>query len=111
MVQQKPFLLFNWNSGLLSHARPALTNVLLFLQPIEELRETVLNILKDADQKLEGNLSVKGLTGAWACGGSLVLPARKQGALLSVPAPHILRSVVKVWNPDLKNETLLLCLG
>ncbi|XP_032937145.1 cytoskeleton-associated protein 2-like isoform X2 [Catharus ustulatus] len=80
-------------------------------EPIEELRETVLNILKDADQKLEGNLGVKGLTGAWACGGSLVLPARKQGALLSVPAPHILRSAVKAWNPDLKNETLLLCLG
>ncbi|NXK69317.1 CKP2L protein, partial [Sylvietta virens] len=40
-------------------------------EPVEELRETALNILKDAGQKLEGNLSVVGLTGAWAGGGSL----------------------------------------
>ncbi|NXX30950.1 CKP2L protein, partial [Nicator chloris] len=33
-------------------------------EPVEELRETALNILKDAGQKLEGNLSVVGLTGA-----------------------------------------------
>ncbi|NXP38960.1 CKP2L protein, partial [Leiothrix lutea] len=47
-------------------------------EPVEELRETALNILKDAGQKLEGNLSIVGLTGAWAGRGSLVLPARKQ---------------------------------
>ncbi|NXM54822.1 CKP2L protein, partial [Illadopsis cleaveri] len=35
-------------------------------EPVEELRETALNILKDASQKLEGNLSVVGLTGTWA---------------------------------------------
>ncbi|NXO43766.1 CKP2L protein, partial [Locustella ochotensis] len=35
-------------------------------EPVEELRETALNILKDAGQKLEGNLSVVGLTGARA---------------------------------------------
>ncbi|NXE43021.1 CKP2L protein, partial [Ptilorrhoa leucosticta] len=35
-------------------------------EPVEELRETALNILKDAGQKLEGNLSVVGLAGAWA---------------------------------------------
>ncbi|NWW31958.1 CKP2L protein, partial [Panurus biarmicus] len=35
-------------------------------EPVEELRETALNILKDAGHKLEGNLSVVGLTGAWA---------------------------------------------
>lgn len=81
MVQQKPFLLFRCNSGLRSHARPALTHVLLFLQPVEELRETALNILKDAGQKLEGNLRVMGSTGAWAGGGSLLLPARKQHGL------------------------------
>lgn len=74
MVQQKPFLL-SCNSGCHSHA---LTHVLLFLQPVEELRETALNILKNAGQKLEGNLSVVGLTGAWAGRGSLVLPAGKQ---------------------------------
>ncbi|NWS88117.1 CKP2L protein, partial [Toxostoma redivivum] len=43
-------------------------------EPIEEFRETVLNILKDEGQKLEGNLSVEGLTGAWAYGG---LPGEK----------------------------------
>ncbi|NXB03603.1 CKP2L protein, partial [Cnemophilus loriae] len=37
-------------------------------EPVEELRETAINILKDAGQKLEGNLSVAGLTGAWAGG-------------------------------------------
>ncbi|NXR56144.1 CKP2L protein, partial [Hippolais icterina] len=47
-------------------------------EPVEELRETALNILKDAGQKLEGNLNIVGLTGAWADRGSLVLPARKQ---------------------------------
>ncbi|NXP94391.1 CKP2L protein, partial [Passerina amoena] len=30
-------------------------------EPVEELRETALNILKDAGQKLEGNLSIVGL--------------------------------------------------
>ncbi|NXR39024.1 CKP2L protein, partial [Zosterops hypoxanthus] len=40
-------------------------------EPVEELRETALSILKDAGQKLEGNLSVVGLTGPWAGGGSL----------------------------------------
>ncbi|NXA71340.1 CKP2L protein, partial [Thryothorus ludovicianus] len=35
-------------------------------EPIEEFRRTVLDILKDAHQELEGNLSVVGLTGAWA---------------------------------------------
>ncbi|NXS05339.1 CKP2L protein, partial [Oxylabes madagascariensis] len=35
-------------------------------EPVEELRETALNILKDAGQKLEGNLSFVGLTGVWA---------------------------------------------
>lgn len=80
MVQQKPFL-FSCNSGLHSHA---LTPVLFFLQPVEELRETALSILKDVGQKLEGNLSVMGLTGAWVGGGSLVLPAREQHGLLSV---------------------------
>ncbi|NXR74028.1 CKP2L protein, partial [Pycnonotus jocosus] len=34
-------------------------------EPLEELRETALNMLKDVGQKLEGNLSVVGLTGAW----------------------------------------------
>ncbi|NXW77933.1 CKP2L protein, partial [Hirundo rustica] len=43
-------------------------------EPAEELRETVLNILKNAGQKLEGNLSVVGLTGAWAGRGSLEEP-------------------------------------
>lgn len=61
VVQQKPFL-FSCNSGLHSHG---LTHVLFFLQPVEELRETALSILKDVGQKLEGNLSVVGLTGAW----------------------------------------------
>ncbi|NXT60082.1 CKP2L protein, partial [Chaetops frenatus] len=37
-------------------------------EPVEELTETALNILKDAGQKLEGNLSFLGLTGAWAGG-------------------------------------------
>ncbi|NWZ42868.1 CKP2L protein, partial [Brachypodius atriceps] len=40
-------------------------------EPVEELRETALSILKDVGQKLEGNLSVVGLTGAWVGGGSL----------------------------------------
>ncbi|NXQ57774.1 CKP2L protein, partial [Anthoscopus minutus] len=35
-------------------------------EPVEELRETALNILKDAGQKWEGNLSIVGLTGEWA---------------------------------------------
>ncbi|NXH48885.1 CKP2L protein, partial [Dicaeum eximium] len=35
-------------------------------EPVEELRETLLGVLKDGGQKLEGNLSVVGLTGAWA---------------------------------------------
>ncbi|NWV55488.1 CKP2L protein, partial [Daphoenositta chrysoptera] len=35
-------------------------------EPVEELRETALSILKDAGQKLEGNLSVVGLAGVWA---------------------------------------------
>ncbi|NWU41337.1 CKP2L protein, partial [Hylia prasina] len=47
-------------------------------EPVEELRETALSILKDAGQKLEGNLNVAELTGAWASRGLLVLPARKQ---------------------------------
>ncbi|NXM21287.1 CKP2L protein, partial [Ploceus nigricollis] len=38
-------------------------------EPVEELRETALNILKNAGQKQEGNLGVVGLTGAWARGG------------------------------------------
>ncbi|NXY64545.1 CKP2L protein, partial [Callaeas wilsoni] len=40
-------------------------------EPVEELRETALNILKDAGQKLEGKLNIVGLTGAWASRGSL----------------------------------------
>ncbi|NWT09101.1 CKP2L protein, partial [Vireo altiloquus] len=40
-------------------------------EPVEELRETALKILKDAGQKSEGNLSVVGLAGAWAGRGSL----------------------------------------
>ncbi|NWH84167.1 CKP2L protein, partial [Aegithalos caudatus] len=32
-------------------------------EPIEELRETVLSILKNGGQKLEGNMSIVGLTG------------------------------------------------
>ncbi|NWW22411.1 CKP2L protein, partial [Falcunculus frontatus] len=40
-------------------------------EPVEELRETALSILKDAGQKLEGNLSVVGLAGAWAGRASL----------------------------------------
>ncbi|NXH35789.1 CKP2L protein, partial [Myiagra hebetior] len=47
-------------------------------EPVEELRETALNILKDAGQNLEGNLSIVGLAGAWAGGGSLAFPAGKQ---------------------------------
>ncbi|NWS28946.1 CKP2L protein, partial [Polioptila caerulea] len=35
-------------------------------EPIEEFRKTVLDILKDVGPKLEGNLSIVGLTGAWA---------------------------------------------
>ncbi|NWV34037.1 CKP2L protein, partial [Grantiella picta] len=35
-------------------------------EPVEELRETALNILKDAGQTLEGNLSTGGPNGAWA---------------------------------------------
>ncbi|NXL76067.1 CKP2L protein, partial [Leptocoma aspasia] len=35
-------------------------------EPVEELRETVLKILKDGGQKLEGNLNIVGLTGVWA---------------------------------------------
>ncbi|NWT86245.1 CKP2L protein, partial [Lanius ludovicianus] len=35
-------------------------------EPIEELRETALNILKDAGQNLEGNLNIVSLAGAWA---------------------------------------------
>lgn len=105
-MQQKPFLLFSCNSGLHSYARPALTHVLLFLQPVEELRETALNILKDAGQKWEGNLSVMGLTGAWAGRGSLMLPAGKQHCLQCVSASHLPPDeVVKVWNTDLKNGT------
>lgn len=85
-MHQNPFLLFICNSGLHPHARPFLTHVLFFLQPVEELREIALNILKDADQKLEGNLNVVGLTGAWAGGGSLVLPARKQHGFTVCPS-------------------------
>ncbi|NWV19270.1 CKP2L protein, partial [Origma solitaria] len=40
-------------------------------EPVEELRETALNILKDAGQTLEGNLSTGGPAGAWAGRGSL----------------------------------------
>ncbi|NWZ71457.1 CKP2L protein, partial [Acrocephalus arundinaceus] len=40
-------------------------------EPVEELRETALNILKDAGQILEGNLNIVGPTGAWADRGSL----------------------------------------
>ncbi|NXD94709.1 CKP2L protein, partial [Chaetorhynchus papuensis] len=47
-------------------------------EPVEELRETALNILKDAGQKLEGNLNILGPAGAWAGGGSLAFPAGKQ---------------------------------
>ncbi|NWT61055.1 CKP2L protein, partial [Erythrocercus mccallii] len=47
-------------------------------EPVEELRETALSILKDARQKLEGNPGVVGVTGVWASEGSLALPARKQ---------------------------------
>ncbi|NWX26848.1 CKP2L protein, partial [Notiomystis cincta] len=35
-------------------------------EPVEELRETALNILKDEGKKLEGNLNVVRLSGAWA---------------------------------------------
>ncbi|NWR46107.1 CKP2L protein, partial [Regulus satrapa] len=35
-------------------------------EPIEELRETALDLLKDVGQKSEGNLSTEGLSGAWA---------------------------------------------
>lgn len=76
-------------TGLHSHVRSALTHVLLFLQPVEELRETALSILKDAGQNLEGNLNTVGLAGAWAGGGSLAFPARKQHSLQSVPAPRV----------------------
>ncbi|NWW61953.1 CKP2L protein, partial [Ifrita kowaldi] len=47
-------------------------------EPVEELRETALSILKDAGQNLEGNLNIVGPAGAWAGGGSLAFPARKQ---------------------------------
>ncbi|NXO70125.1 CKP2L protein, partial [Phainopepla nitens] len=40
-------------------------------EPVKEIRETALNILKDAGQNLEGNLSAVGFTGAWAGRGSL----------------------------------------
>ncbi|NXA88417.1 CKP2L protein, partial [Melanocharis versteri] len=57
-------------------------------EPVEELRETALNMLEDAGQKLEGNLSVVGLTGAWAGRGSLVLLAEKQqGEKAEEPIP------------------------
>lgn len=88
-MQQKPFLLFSCNSGLHSHARSALTHILLFLQPAEELREIALDILKDAGQNLEGNLNIVGLAGAWVGGVSLVFPAGKQRGLQSVPAPCV----------------------
>lgn len=109
--QQKPFLPFISNSGLHSHARPALTHVLLFLQPVEELRASPFNILKDAGQKLEGNLSIvasmsMGRGTPWCC--------QPGGNTVHTPSQHLvslLRSVVKVWNPDLKNGTLFFCLG
>ncbi|NWI48362.1 CKP2L protein, partial [Picathartes gymnocephalus] len=62
-------------------------------EPVEELRETALNILKDAIQKLEGNLSFVGLTGAWADGGSLLLPAEKQHREKAEEAIH--------WEPTM----------
>ncbi|NXQ13767.1 CKP2L protein, partial [Peucedramus taeniatus] len=58
-------------------------------EPVEELREAALSILKDAGQKLAGNLSVVGLTGSWAGGGSLVLPAWKpHGEKAEEPIPQ-----------------------
>lgn len=68
-----------------------------------------LNILKDAGLKLEGNLSIVVLMsmGAPRCcqtGGNTVYS-------LSQHLVSLLRSVVKLWNPDLKNGTLLFCLG
>ncbi|NXJ27683.1 CKP2L protein, partial [Dicrurus megarhynchus] len=57
-------------------------------EPVEELRETALNILKDAGQNLEGNLNIVGLAGAWAGGGSLAFPAGKQhGEKAKEPIP------------------------
>ncbi|NXO13141.1 CKP2L protein, partial [Oriolus oriolus] len=57
-------------------------------EPVEELRETALNMLKDAGQNLEGNLSIVGPAGAWASRGSLVLPAGKQhGEKAEEPIP------------------------
>ncbi|NXT14123.1 CKP2L protein, partial [Prunella fulvescens] len=43
------------------------------VEPVEELRETALNILKDASQKLEGNQSIVGLMSM----GRLGLPGEK----------------------------------
>lgn len=90
-MQQKPLLLFSCNSSLRSRVGPALTHVLLSLQPLQELREVVLDILKAADQTSEGNVHVGASwkAGAWAGLGSLLLQVGKQRGLQSVPAPHV----------------------
>ncbi|NXU96736.1 CKP2L protein, partial [Cettia cetti] len=46
-------------------------------EPVEELRETALSILKVAGQKLEGNLSVVGVTGPQLCCLFPLLPGGK----------------------------------
>ncbi|NXB62539.1 CKP2L protein, partial [Struthidea cinerea] len=57
-------------------------------EPVEELRETALSILKDAGQNLEGNLNIVGPAGAWAGRGSLAFPAGKQhGEKAEEPIP------------------------
>ncbi|NWW92180.1 CKP2L protein, partial [Rhynochetos jubatus] len=48
-------------------------------KPLQELREVVLDILKSADQKAEGNAHVRGLPGAWA--------GRQHGEMVEQPVP------------------------
>ncbi|NXK42355.1 CKP2L protein, partial [Piprites chloris] len=47
-------------------------------QPLQELREVVLDILKAAGHTSEGNLNMGELAGVWAGQGSLLLPSGKQ---------------------------------
>lgn len=98
-MQQKALLLFGCNSGLHSQVRPALTSTLLSLQPLQDLREVVLNILKAADQTPEGNTCMRG---HWSMGRlvSLLLQAGKQHGLQSVPAPLTLMETEGCESPE-----------